>query len=984
MSSKFLFSVILFFFTFSVVGQVVKVKGSIKDSEGVPLVGASVLVKGTSKGAVADFDGKYEISVKKGDVLLYTFIGMIPKEVKVTKSTSYEINVVLLEDAQELGEVVVMGYGTERKIASVVGSVAVVSSKEIAKRPSSNAFDALQGKVAGLQVYTSNGQPGAISSVKLNGVGSLTASTTPLYVVDGMPVTSGNVTVLNPNDFESISILKDASATSLYGSRAANGVIFITTKKGKLNREAEISFSSQIGFSNIANRDYFKSMMRSSELIEFWKETKLHSEKFINDLTSKYNADTHWDDVFIKKNALTKKVSVDISGGGSSSTYYVSAGYSGEKGVRARSNYDVYTLRSNITGKLKDWLRFGLNTSLGYNETETALGFRGTSYRMLGVRLLPFYSDKDANGNEYDYIPGVESYHPDYYSKKFPRIYKSVEASPSGYVVLTPIKGLTIKSQMGIQYSYTQDTSNRLPSYKGNLNDGNANETLSKYISKTMTNTAEYKFNISEKNRFAVLLGQESFGVYTETIEASSKGHTNDNLLLLSDGVKEKDVSQSKSEYAVESLFAKVEYDWNDKYLFDASFRRDGSSRFGKDNRYGNFWSAGFMWKAKKEKFLKNVRWLNDLSLKFSVGSTGNSAGIGNYQSLEKVSSGVYEKETTYYLSDPGNQNLSWEIQQQTNFTINARLFDRVSLSTEIYNRITKDMLLDVPKPYSIGFSSLTSNVGALQNRGINITLNVDVLRGRDFNISPYMVFSYNDNKLLEIFDGKEFYEIPNTGLSYVVGESINFSSPIFAGINKDTGLPQWYVPTNERHKTHKDPNNLTTTFDDGKLSQNTGLKRHAPYSGGFGLNAAYKGLALNVDFSFVYGKYLLNNDRFFTENPIRFSRANHNRNVRNYWKNPGDDALFPKWGQHFMEFDTRLIEDASFIRMKNITLSYTLPQNVVKQTKFFNLIRFYATGRNLLTFTKYSGFDPEVDKNLTLGGYPNSKQVVFGVDVKF
>lgn len=985
MSSKFLFSVILFFFTFSVVGQVVKVKGSIKDSEGVPLVGASVLVKGTSKGAVADFDGKYEISVKKGDVLLYTFIGMIPKEVKVTKSASYEINVVLLEDAQELGEVVVMGYGTERKIASVVGSVAVVSSKEIAKRPSSNAFDALQGKVAGLQVYTSSGQPGVTSSVRLNGVGSLRGSTRPLYVIDGIPVSESIIPTLNPNDFENISVLKDASATSLYGSRAANGVIFITTRKGGLNRDAEISISSQIGFSNLVNKDFFNSMMNSEELIGFWKETRLQSQKSIEAITSKYNADTRWENVFFNKDALMRKIDASISGGGSNITYYISAGYSGEKGVKAFSRFDAYNFRMNINGKLKDWLRFGMTSSMGYNERENAVSAGGTRNNVNGIINFPFYPTHDENGNEYELIPGLNSYHPNYFAKKHESPRKRVDLAPSGFVTITPVRGLTIKSQVGMQYYTSQQSGYRLPSYKGNLSNGRVSESITKYITKTMTNTIEYKFNIAQKNHFTLLAGQESFGTYYEEIEAVSTGQIKDEMLLLSSGRENKDVSQEKEASAVESLFAKVEYDWDNRYLFDVSFRRDGSSKFGKSSRYGNFWSAGVMWKAKREKFLKNVSWLNDLSFKFSIGSTGNSGGIGAYQSLQRISTSVYEKQSGYYLHDVGNPNLSWEVQQQTNFTINAYLFDKVSLSAEFYNRLTKNMLLAVPKPYSTGIASQTQNVGELQNRGINVTLSVDALRTKDYNLSPYVNFGYNRDKLLEIFDGKEFYEIPNTGVSYVVGEGVNFAYPIFHSIDAQTGTPRWYVPGEKKYKTHKDENQLTSTFDRESLTQNTGIRRYAPIAGGFGLNAAYKGLSLNVDFSFVYKKYLINNDRFFTENPYRFGTAvNMNKNVFDYWKQPGDQTRFPKLGVNFTEFDTRLIEDASFIRMKNITLGYSLPESVLSQTKFFNQIRFYVTGRNLLTFTKYSGFDPEVDSNLSLGGYPNTKQVVFGVDVKF
>lgn len=317
---------------------------------------------------------------------------------------------------------------------------------------------------------------------------------------------------------------------------------------------------------------------------------------------------------------------------------------------------------------------------------------------------------------------------------------------------------------------------------------------------------------------------------------------------------------------------------------------------------------------------------------------------------------------------------------------MDARLLDRLSIDLEFYNRITTDMLIDVPVPYTTGFDEIKQNIGKLQNRGLGVTISVDAYKNanKDVYVTPYVTFSYNNEKVLEIFGGRNSWYRSGYGYGYVVGQPVSYFYPILKGVNPDTGLLEWYLPSKDIGQETRDDKRVTSVFAEESLMQNTGLKYSAPINGGFGFSAGYKAFSIQADFSFSYGKYLINNNTYFSHNPGRFAGYNQSREVLDYWKKPGDVTRFPKWGQDFTYFDSSMIEDASFLRLKNITLGYSLPDEVLKEIGFFNRMRFYVTGRNLLTWTKYKGPDPEIDNNIALGNNPNTKQYVFGVELKF
>jgi len=956
--------------------------------DGSVLVGVSITVKGTSLGTLSTSDGKFSIKLPAtAKVLVFKYVGYGSQELSI--SSASQLNVVLESDSKILNEVVVVGYGTGKKISSVVGSVTVVSGKAFEDRPIANAFDALQGKVAGLQVFTSSGEPSQTSSLRLHGVGSLGASSTPLYLMDGIPIDGGVVVSMNPNDIENISVLKDASATSIYGARAANGVIYITSKRGKLNRPAEINVSTQMGHSDLANEAFFNQFMNTKQISDFWVATAYRTQAQMDAILAQYPFDTKWYKSYYKNGAPTKQTDVSVSGGGGKTTYYVSGSYFSQEGLAYRSGFKRYTLRSNLNTTVNDWVSLGLNLSMGTDDRQTNQYGGNSTNRGLALLAAPFYSPVDKNGVLYpNLIPGWARYNPNYLADNLPSNGNNIQANPSGYIQVTPIKNLTIKSQVGMDAFDYRTSSKQLPSYVGSLNNGSASESFSRGVTKTVTNTVEYKFNIKDLHNITALVGTEYIDNTSTSFSGSSTGQTDDRLTLIGAGPNNLNASSGKSEYAYKSKFSRVEYNFDTKYFLDLSIREDESSRFGKNNRTAQFWSVGAMWKAKKEKIFSNIKWLTDLTFKASTGTSGNSS-IGDYQSQALVGTTQFDGGSGWFVSTPGNSSLAWETQQNTTLGVKGSFFNRINLEVELYKRDTRNMLISVPYAYTSGFSSITSNVGTLTNSGIDVTFDFDLLRidAKKAYITPYLNINYNKNRINELFQGKNYWIIPNTGVSWAIGQPVSYFYPLFSGINPATGQPEWYKPNIIADKiveTQKDANIVTSTFNTAALQQNTGIQRYPWLNGGFGLSGGFQGIYVQADFSFSKGKYMINNDRYFFENPNQFPGFNQSVRVLDYWKKPGDVALFPKYGTQFTQFDSRLIEDASFIRLKTLSVGYNVPESIIKPTKMIKGMKIYYMGRNLLTYTRYLGPDPEVDTNNTLGVNPNTKQHSLGIDFRF
>lgn len=547
-------------------------------------------------------------SFSSAKTLVISFIGMKSQELPIKQT----MNVILKPDTETLEEVVVLGYGSGKKIGSIVGSVAKVNSEKLSAKPVANAMDALQGQVSGLQVYTSSGEPGSSSSSYIRGVGSLTADNEPLYVLDGTPVSSSVMVMMNPNDFESVTVLKDASATSIYGSRAANGVIYITTKRGKIGEKAVITASGNYGTARLARR--VSNPMNSTELLNYQLSHGIIKQetydKYINS-----GIDTNWEDYFFKDDAPTYQANLSIQGGSNKTMYYVSGSYYFQDGITPRSEYNRYTFRSNLESRPTDWLRFGANFGATYDEQQTSLftyqGSNNLNGGIFGTILNPtYYNPYGEDGSKLDVIPGLNRYSPYYLSDKQPSSSNTAQLDGTAFIQLNPIEGLTIRSQFGIEAYDFRQTSKRLASHPDATQGGYTYEAFRRNAKLTITNTAEYNFKIKDIHDFTILIGQEGIKNDYQRFGSETTGQSDDRLSMLEAGTAATLLGADENDlytYQFLSFFGRINYALNDKYFADFSIRNDASSRFGKDNRNAIFMSGGLMWNMKKESFLEDV-----------------------------------------------------------------------------------------------------------------------------------------------------------------------------------------------------------------------------------------------------------------------------------------------------------------------------------------------------------------------------------------
>ena len=618
--------------------------------------------------------------------MVISFIGMQSQELPIKQT----MNVILKPDTETLEEVVVLGYGSGKKIGSIVGSVAKVNSEKLSAKPVANAMDALQGQVSGLQVYTSSGEPGSSSSSYIRGVGSLTADNEPLYVLDGTPVSSSVMVMMNPNDFESVTVLKDASATSIYGSRAANGVIYITTKRGKIGEKAVITASGNYGTARLARR--VSNPMNSTELLNYQLSHGIIKQetydKYINS-----GIDTNWEDYFFKDDAPTYQANLSIQGGSNKTMYYVSGSYYFQDGITPRSEYNRYTFRSNLESRPTDWLRFGANFGATYDEQQTSLftyqGSNNLNGGIFGTILNPtYYNPYGEDGSKLDVIPGLNRYSPYYLSDKQPSSSNTAQLDGTAFIQLNPIEGLTIRSQFGIEAYDFRQTSKRLASHPNATQGGYTYEAFRRNAKLTITNTAEYNFKIKDIHDFTILIGQEGIKNDYQRFGSETTGQSDDRLSMLEAGTAATLLGADENDlytYQFLSFFGRINYALNDKYFADFSIRNDASSRFGKDNRNAIFMSGGLMWNMKKESFLEDVNFLSDLKLKASIGTTGNSS-IGNYDHLALVGTNLYNAQGGWKINTPGNGDLGWEKQTLANIGIEASFWNKYRIELTYYN----------------------------------------------------------------------------------------------------------------------------------------------------------------------------------------------------------------------------------------------------------------------------------------------------------
>ena len=957
--------------------QTFRVKGTVVSAEdNEPLIGATILQEGTTNGVVTDVDGNYTIEVKGASkaTLVFSYVGMETQKHLVNAQTN-TLNMTLSTNAKVMDEVVVVAYGVRKK-GTIAGSVSTVKSEKIENVPAASFDQALQGQSTGLQVISSSGEPSKAASFQIRGTNSINSGKSPLFILDGVPISSSDFNTLSPNDIESISVLKDASSTSIYGARAANGVVVITSKRGLAMDKAKVTLRAQYGFSQLAQTNW--SMMNTSERIQFEKEVGLDAGKDYN-LLSRVNV--NWLDEVFNDRAPLQSYELSVNRATDRLNYYVSGGYYDQNGIAQNSTFRRYNIRTNADVKASNWLKIGTNTMAAYEEAQQADDGTYTTVTPISACrfMLPYWNPYASDGSLASLAAGNwagTSENPIVYMAKNPIKNKKYKVLSTMYAEIYPVENLTIRTQFGADFTHSTAFMQSFPSLSSNNGEGTAARQSSDILNLTETTTANYRFSLKDIHSFNVMLGQEAVNYHSEGFNVYSTGQTNDLLTNVSSGTRARRWADSTSDYSYLSFFMRGEYNYKELYYADFSLRTDASSRFGKDHRWGTFWSLGFMWNVKQTEWLKKMNWLTNAQVSVSTGTSGNSE-IPNYYHLALVSGDSnYDDVAGLYPSQSGNEDLGWENTWANNFALRLGFLDRINFSFEAYYKRTSNMLMRVPESYTVtGEGYRWKNVGVMSNKGIELSADADVIRTKDFTWNVSANVSYNQNRLKELYNGVTEYVNSTTGLKYVVGHSVSeFFLNRYAGVNPANGEQLWYDKNG----------NVTNEFRESDKVM-TGKTYDAPWMGGFGTSFRWKGLQLSAQFSWIGTRYVINNDRYFEEGGVTFGTAyNQSRRVLyNRWKNPGDITDIPKWGE-VNQLDDRYLENASFLRLKNLSLSYSLPQAWLSKTKFFTLVRIYAQAQNLFTITGFNGLDPEVSSNVYQAQYPASRQFTLGMEVSF
>lgn len=972
------------------------VSGIVTSSEdGEPVIGATVKVVGSqTAGTVTDIEGRFSLSVSKPGVELeFSSIGLVSKRVKASENMA----VVLQVDSHTLEQVVITGYGSAKKLGSVVGSIASVDKKKLESIVTPNFTDALAGQVSGLSVLSGAGDPSQSATIRLRGINSIQSSSQPLFILDGAPIDAAFYATLNPADIESITVLKDAASTAIYGARAANGVIVLTSKQGKYSEQVSLSVRAQYGIAGPTSDGV--EMMNSKQYIKFRDLIGQPVSDDIRNLVDKYNINTNWRDEMIDDAAPTFDVNATMQGGGQTVNYYISFNHHKQDGLIEMSKMHRNTLNARINARLNRFFKIGFTTNLGVQRysQNAEWGATGTIYSanplVFARQALPFDTPYqytiDENGKmikggraiglKYTGIvmPWWYNSHRNYYRNK-------LTLNTSLTETFTPLEGLTfqaLQSLNGLEGmnhgafspydAFVDGMGNKIDAMKGS-----ASASSSRYYQFTLSHTAEWRKQFGD-HYVGILLGEETRIERSRGLSAYSEGQTDPRRLLLPHGttVTPADLGDSFGEEVANSLFANAEYNYKEKYYVTGSIRRDGSSKFAPGHRWGTFWSAGAKWDLKKEDFLKDVKWLNDLSLSVNYGTTGNDSGAGSYDFYGLFGDGgLYNGESSIGIVSMSKLDLSWETTAKWNVGLNFSIFDRAHFTVDFYRNKSTDMLMSIPYSMTTGFSSGIGNVASMTNTGIEANVDVDILKTKDFYWSFKANVGYNKNEITELFQGRDEYVIANTGLKMAVGHAYGeFHSVRFAGVDPMTGAPLYY---------DKD-GNKTKKYNEERDAVFLGKNRYAPWTGGFGTNFRYKNVSLIADFAWVAGKYMMINDDYFIANPQLATGWNQRVEMLNIWTTPGQITDIPG-AKYDVQVTDHMVQNASFLRMKTLSIQYEFPKKWMQATRYIKGVKVFGIARNLFTITPFEGYDPEPDMNLVQFNYPNTRQFVIGAEISF
>ena len=923
---------------------------------------------------VTDIDGNYELQIQGGEAtLVFSYIGLQTQELKVNARTGV-LNVAMEDDSHLMDDVVVVAYGVRKK-GTIAGSVSTVKNDKLENVPAPSFDQALQGQTTGLSVISNSGEPSKAATFQIRGTNSINSGTAPLFILDGVPISSSDFNTISPSDIESISVLKDASSTSIYGARAANGVVVITTKRGLSMDKAKVTFRAQYGFSQLAQNNW--NMMNTAERIQYEKEIGIDTGKDYDVLS---RTDVNWLDMVFNDRAPLQNYEVSVNRATDRLNYFVSGGFYDQDGIAQSSTFRRYNMRANAEVKASDWLKVGTNSMVAYEEVEQADDGSYALYTPISACrfMLPYWNPYNEDGSlasENDGTWTGTGSNPIEWMANNPVTNKKYKVLSTVFAEITPIKNLTIRAQFGADYSHSTAFMQSFPSYIINNEMGTAGRNSSDMLNLTETTTVNYRWELNSDHSFNFLLGQEGVDYRSEGFQVITSGQSNDFLTNISSGTRASSWADSTTSYSYLSFFGRGEYNYKDLYYADFSVRADASSRFGTGNRWAGFWSLGFMWNLKSEPFLKDIEWLSSAQIALSTGTSGNSS-IPDYDHLALVSGKAnYEDQAGIYPSQSGNEDLSWEKLWSSNVALRLGFIDRINLDIEFYNKKTTNMLMLVPDSYALtGEGEHWDNIGAMLNRGVEFNVSADVIRTKDFVWSVNANASYNKNKLLELYNGVQEYEVSTTATKLVVGHSVSeFYINRYAGVNPANGDALWYTKDGQ----------ITNEYNEGDKVM-TGKTFDAPWQGGFGTSLAWKGFSLAAQFSWVADRWMFNNDRYFEESNGLYAAYNQSKRLLyDRWKQPGDITDIPRHGVT-PQFDDRFLENASFLRLKNVTLAYAFPQRLLSKSNFFSSARIYLQGQNLLTFTGFTGLDPESSSNVYKAQYPMSRQFTLGVEVSF
>jgi len=1000
--------------------------------DGLPMIGVAVMDKQTMHGVVTNENGEFTIRVNdRTKTLHFSYLGYKSLDASITGN---RMSVQLEPDMVAIDEVMVIAYGTGKK-STFTGSATIVKSESLEKIKTSNVTQALQGQSSGVQVLNNSGQPGDDAKILIRGIGSMNASSDPLYVVDGIAY-DGNVNALNPADIETMTILKDASATALYGSRAANGVIMVTTKKGNTEK-GQINFRSTWGFSKLAvdlprslTSQEFTELtwlaMRngrmdaglSQEAASAEVTSSLVNELGINpyntnkpvgvdgrlvpDVQLLYSGD--WRDEILKSR-IRQEYGVDFSGKTQKADYFISGSYVNDKGIFTDQKFERYSIRANLNYQVKDWIKVGTNMALSYSKREIWLDQNTVWFLRTISPNYPVYEwdpatgdyRKDRNGNRiYDYGDNRKAWigwNPLADAAYNPSPETTDNVSNRSYIEITLLPELKFRTNFSVDYymrsydGYTNGEYGYAAGYGGEVYKEN-----SRNMSYTLNNLLTYNKTFGD-HTLNVLLGQEAYAMHYKYLQAAKRGLPFPGLTEIGSGSEMYSMDSYQDKYRLLSWFSRVEYDFVDRYYLSGSFRTDGSSRFHPDNRWGKFWSVGASWRISNEELMKPYTWIDNLKLKGSFGAVGNDKLMTGSNPIYYAYQGLYQTGDNDYneagvrINRLSNKNLKWESNMQLNIGLDFAMFNKLSGSFEWFKRTSKDLLFPMPMAPSTGFSSIDRNVGDVKNQGVEFELNYAAINTKDFKWTIDLNATSYKNTITRLPQK----EINSGTFKWREGESrYNFWGIDYAGVNPETGNDQYWkniFETRDGKKVitgrDKTENISEVLSDDHKKYLGDAIPK---LFGGLTNSFSYKGVDLSFMIYYSIGGKLYDYD--YSQMMSYRTGFNMHPDMLKAWTPEHTNAKFPRistiYANSMNTYTSKFIFNNSFARLRNLTVGYTLPKSMTGKFRV-NTLRLFVQGDNILTVggAQKRGTDPEQDiSGVSANRFPATKSVSFGLQL--